>query len=82
MRDSIVFLLQTFASTFARKSPNDWKAPFVVRDAFIDATTPSPTFLIAANPKRISIPRGVYSASDSLTSGGRTLIPIRLHSER
>ena len=27
---------------------------------------------IAARPKRMSLPRGVYSASDSLTSGGNT----------
>ena len=80
--DSIVFLLQTWASTLAKKSPNEVKAPFIVRADLMDATTPSPTFRIAANPKRISLPRGVYSALDSFTSGGRTLIPMRRHSER
>ena len=78
----MVFLLHTFASTLARKSPNDENAPLLAREDFTDATTPSPTLRIAASPKRISFPRGVYSASDSLTSGGNTLIPMRRHSER
>ena len=82
IRDSIVFLLQTWASTLARKSPKDANRPLDSRDALMDATTPSPTFLIAARPKRISFPRGVYSPFDSLTSGGKTLMPIRRHSLR
>ena len=46
----------------------------------IEATTFSPTLRIAVKPNRISAPRGVYSESDSFTSGGSTLIPMRRHS--
>ena len=54
-----VFLLQTFPSTLAKKSSNEVNFPFLIRVAVIEATTPSPTFLTAANPNRISTPRGV-----------------------
>ena len=80
IKDSIVFLLQTWASTFAKKSPKDVKRPLTIREFLIDATTPSPTLRIATRPNRISALRGVYSASDSFTSGGNTRIPIRRHS--
>ena len=78
----MVFLLQTWASTLAKKSPKEVKRPLVSRAALIEATTPSPTLRIAAKPNRISIPRGVYSASDSFTSGGKTLLPMRRHSDK
>ena len=82
MSDSIVFLLQTTASTFAKKSPKDVYRPLAFLFLTTEATTFSPTLRIAARPKRISLPRGVYSESDSFTSGGRTLIPILRHSFR
>jgi len=41
---------------------------------------PSPTFLIAPRPKRISCPFTTKSNRETFTSGGITGIPIRRHS--
>ena len=78
----MVRLLQTTASTFCRKSPKSANAPLALRVATIDPTTLAPTLRIAVRPKRMSVPVGVKSASDSLTHGGSTLMPMRRHSAR
>ena len=46
----------------------------------IDSTTPSPTPRIPARPKRIPSGTAVKSLPEELTSGGRTVMPARLHS--
>ncbi|CAB4329920.1 unannotated protein [freshwater metagenome] len=69
-------------STFVRKSPKLEYLLLSVLFFMIEATTFSPTFLIAVSPKRISTPLGVYSESDSFTSGAKTLMPLRRHSFR
>ena len=48
--------------------------------ATIDEMADSPTFLIAASPKRIPLVDGVKNTSLTLTSGGRIAIPISRHS--
>ena len=80
--DSITRLLHTIASTLVRKSPKSVNRPFSRRAATTDSTTFPPTLRIALRPKRMSVPTGVKLESDSLTSGGSTLIPIRRHSLR
>ena len=80
--DSMVRLLQTGRSTLARKSLKEVKRPLALRVAMIEETTFSPTLRIAPRPKRMSVPTGVNWCSESLTSGGSTLMPIRRHSAR
>ncbi len=83
MRDSTVRLLQTTASTLSRKSGNEAYFPLALRVRIIDSTTGPPTLRIAVSPNRtVSLPCGVKSASDSLTSGGSTWMPILRHSLR
>jgi hypothetical protein len=48
----------------------------------IASTTLPPTLRIAARPNLMSLPTGANVATDSLTSGGSTLMPIRRHSFR
>src|SRR5256885_14237450 len=78
----MTFLLQATGSTFARKSGKSAYAPFARRVVMIDATTFSPTLRMADKPNRMSVPTGVKLESEELTSGGRTLMPIRRHSWR
>jgi hypothetical protein len=58
------------------------EAALASRVRTIEATTLVPTLRIADRPKRMSVPRGVKSLSESLTSGGSTLMPMRRHSAR
>ena len=78
----MVRLLQTTAGTLRRKSSNEVKAPWLSRVATIASTTLVPTLRIAARPNRMSVPTAAKFATDSLTSGGSTLMPIRRHSPR
>ena len=61
-------------------------SPRPSRAATIDSIAPSPTFLMAARPKRIASgapdasASTVKSACEACTSGGRTAIPSRRHS--
>ncbi|RGC67281.1 hypothetical protein C5N14_18185 [Micromonospora sp. MW-13] len=48
----------------------------------IAATTFAPTLRIAARPNRMSLPTGVNGPAEVFTSGGRTWMPIRRHSDR
>ena len=57
-------------------------SPLDLRAAMIASTTLTPTLRIAARPNRMSLPTGANVATDSLTSGGSTLMPIRRHSLR
>ena len=82
IRDSTVRLLQATGSTLRRKSAKSANAPLALRVRTSESTTLAPTLRMAPSPKRISVPRGVKSRSESLTSGGSTLRPIRRHSCR
>ena len=46
----------------------------------IASTAPSPTFLMAASPNRMSLPTTVKKMSDWFTSGGSTRMPMSRHS--
>ena len=78
----MVRLLQTTAGVLRRKSLNDAYRPFSSRLRTTASTTLVPTLRIAAIPNRMSVPTAAKLATDSLTSGGRTLMPIRRHSLR
>ena len=80
--DSITRLLHTTRGTLRRKSENPANSPLDLRAAMIDSTTLPPTLRIAARPNLMSLPTGANVATDSLTSGGSTLMPIRRHSFR
>src|SRR6266704_65622 len=80
--DSITRLLHTTRGTLRRKSVKPVKPPLDLRAAMIASTTLPPTLRIAARPNRMSCPTGANVATDSLTSGGSTLMPIRRHSLR
>ena len=82
MSDSTTRLLHTEASTLAMKSWKSANRPTRRRVAMTESTTLPPTLRIADRPNRMSVPRGVKSKSESLTSGGRTLMPILRHSLR
>jgi hypothetical protein len=82
MSDSTVRLLQATISTLAAKSAKSANRPLVCRVRAIDSTTLLPTLRMAPRPNRMSVPVGVKSLSDSLTSGGSTFTPIRRHSCR
>ena len=56
------------------------KGPFSARSCISSWMKRSPMFLMATRPKRIFPPTTVKRASDSFTSGGRTLMPISRHS--
>ena len=58
------------------------KCPLAVRVATTEPTTLAPTLRMAVSPNRMSGPVGVKLASDSLTHGGSTRMPIRRHSAR
>jgi hypothetical protein len=53
-----------------------------LRAAMIEDTTLAPTLRTAPRPKRISVPTEAKFSSDSLTSGGSTVMPRRRQSER
>lgn len=57
------------------------KKPSLERHARMDSTAEAPTPLMPPNPNRM-LPSAltVKSMPDSLTSGSRTLMPMRLHS--
>jgi hypothetical protein len=77
MNDSMTRRFTALKSTRSQKSKSDLKGPSFFRASRIDSTAPSPTFLIAASPKRMSFsPTTVKNMSEALTSGGRTWRPI------
>ena len=80
--ESMVRLLHTLNGTFCRKSLNDSYRPFSLRAVIIPSTTFAPTLRTAPMPKRISSPTGANVSSDSFTSGGSTVMPMRWHSFR
>ena len=80
--DSMTRLLHTTTGTLRRKSAKAVNSPFDLRAATIASTTLAPTLRIAASPNRMSRPTAVNVATDELTSGGSTLMPIRRHSFR
>ena len=80
--DSTTRLLQATGSTLRRKSWKEANLPLARRVPISDSTTFAPTLRTADSPNRMSVPRGVKSESESLTSGGSTLMPIRRHSAR
>ncbi len=53
-----------------------------MRPSTMPATTFSPMLRIAPSPKRMSAPTEAKLETDSLTSGGSTLMPMRRHSLR
>ncbi len=73
--DSMVRLLHTDSGTLSRKSVKEVKAPFSSRVRMISSTTFAPTLRIAERPKRMSSPTAEKYRSDSLTSGGSTVMP-------
>ncbi len=75
-------LLQTTAGTLRRKSAKLVNSPLDLRVATIASTTLAPTLRIAAMPNRTSAPTAANVATLALTSGGRTLTPIRRDSDR
>jgi len=81
-RHSIARLLHTWRGTLSRKSWNEVNCPFCLRAWTIPSTTLAPTLRTADRPMRISSPTGEKSESDSLTSGTRTVMPMRRHSPR
>ena len=80
--DSITRLLHTTSGTLRRKSAKLVNAPLDLRAAMMASTTLMPTLRIAARPNLTSCPTAANVATDSLTSGGSTLMPIRRHSLR
>jgi hypothetical protein len=80
--DSTTRLLQTSVGTLCMKSAKSANRPCSRRAATIASTTWMPTLRTALSPNRMSSPTGVKVASDSLTSGGSTWMPIRRHSLR
>ena len=71
-------------STRSQKSKSERKGPSLARAARMASTAPSPTFLMAASPKRMwptSWPgTTVKCIVDWFASGGSTSIPIARHS--
>ena len=78
----MVRLLQTTAGHMDKKSLKELNRPFSSRAAMIPSTTLWPTLRIACRPNRMSVPTAANRPTESLTSGGRTLMPIRRHSPR
>ena len=76
------FLLTHLLSKRFAKSKTEVYFPFSLRSLMIFSTVFSPTPLIDAIPKRISVPPGITAnfAKPSLISGPRTFTPMRLHS--
>src|SRR6266568_951991 len=58
-------------SMCSQKSYSDLNSPWFIRDSRIALAVFSPTFLMAARPKRIDSPTGVKYSSLSFTSGGK-----------
>ena len=96
IRDSATLLFTFCKFTIFKKPVNELKVPsFLASNIAVIADVP--TFFIAERPKRIALPvflalpSGNHSDSgrsimvksvrDSLTSGGRTLMPSFSHSE-
>ena len=80
--DSMMRLLQQSRSTFSRKSVKEVNRPLSRRVLMIDSTTFAPTLRTAPSPKRMSPSTARNHRSESLTSGGSTLMPMRRHSAR
>ncbi len=92
MSDSTTRLLTVRRSTRRQRSSRLVNGPAASevserpsRAATIASIAPSPTFLMAARPKRMAeVPSAssstVKSAAEACTSGGRTSIPRRRHS--
>ncbi|WP_158591109.1 hypothetical protein [Kocuria tytonis] len=60
----------------------DANFPCSLRASTMAWTTLAPTLRTAPMPKRMSVPTGVKFSSDSLTSGGSTVMPMWRHSVR
>ena len=80
MSDSITRRLTSRRSTRAQKSSSVLNAPSAARVARMDSMAASPTFLMAARPKRIVSPATLNCTSETLTSGGDTVRPMARHS--
>ncbi len=88
----MVRLFMTTGSTRPQKSKMSSKGPLALRSPTIRSTRLSPTLRTAASPKTIACrlpspaaPRfrsGANSATDRLTSGTRTSMPMVRHSAR
>ena len=86
----MVRLLRTTGSTRWQKSKMSAKGPLASRSATMRSTRPSPTLRTAASPKtmagrawsRSTLRSGANSATERLTSGTSTSIPMERHSER
>src|SRR5215471_15690638 len=76
MRLSTTCLLTVRRSTRSQKSKSDLNGLL----ATIDVIAVSPTFLIAARPKRMPFGVGVKFTSLELMSGGRIAMPMSRHS--
>jgi hypothetical protein len=63
-----------------QKSSKVENDPSPLRDLKIDCIAASPTFLIAASPKRTVSPATLNCTAETFTSGGSTRIPIARHS--
>ena len=74
--DSIAFLLTARESTRRQKSQIEVKRPSSSRARMIASTAAEPTFLTASSPKRMQPSATTKPWSDTLTSGGRTSMPI------
>ena len=79
-RLSITRRLTRRRSTRAQKSSSVVKAPSAARVLRMDSIAASPTFLIAASPKRMVSPATLKRTWETLTSGGCTRSPIARHS--
>src|SRR4029434_9675406 len=69
-------LFKKRGSIRSQKSYKDLKSPLLSFDSRIALAVFSPTFLIAASPKRMDSPTGVKYKSLSFTSGGKIEIFI------
>src|ERR687886_621489 len=76
MRDSMVRFLYVFGPIRSQKSKRSSKGPSFSLACMIASTQLLPTFFTAERPNRMVSPTAVKRCPLSLTSGGRTSIPI------
>ena len=80
MRFSTARRLSSLPAMRRQKSSRLRNGPSSSRREISSFMKPRPMLFIATRPKRISFPLTEKSANDSLTSGGRSLMPISRHS--
>ena len=80
MSDSTARRFRSRGTIRRQNSSSVRNGPPLSRSALSSSMKPQPMPLMATRPKRMFSPETVKSASDSFTSGGRSLMPMSRHS--